>query len=261
VSRIEVAGAAAAVAHLDVSPLDADLDPYLLHPALLDGALQALLGLLADRQHQVEGVSFLPWRFGRVRLLAPFGRVPRRAQLRLTRIGVRSISAEIALFDNAGDLVAELADCWFRRVELTRRATADERALRVDLVPSPLIEPGISPVSDRCGAILSRLAAPVSQTGRGTNKPVAGRSDRLGRAPINARIVDPDAFSQSKNSPSPGSSHRPPADLPDPCVLERPGAAAEGRVGMVEASADLPDARGSWRLLLADAPTSWLSSP
>ena len=75
------------------------LDPYLLHPALLDGALQALFGLLTDRQHQIQGVGFLPWRFGRVRLPAPYGRVPRRALLRLTRTGVRSVSADIVLSD------------------------------------------------------------------------------------------------------------------------------------------------------------------
>jgi phthiocerol/phenolphthiocerol synthesis type-I polyketide synthase C len=258
VSRIEVAGAAAAVAHLDVSPLDADLDPYLLHPALLDGALQALLGLLADRQHQVEGVSFLPWRFGRVRLLAPFGRVPRRAQLRLTRIGVRSISAEIALFDNAGDLVAELADCWFRRVELTRRATADERALRVDLVPSPLIEPGISPVSDRCGAILSRLAA-AREPDRARHEQallldaliasVALRSMRgiveSGRLFTIEELTESGLLAPSSSGLA-GSLLR---------VLERFGAAAEaGSEWRLEASADLPDAEEVWRLLLADAP-------
>ena len=37
-----------------------------------------------------------------------------------------------------GDIVAELADCWFRRVELTRQRSVDERALRIDLVPAPL---------------------------------------------------------------------------------------------------------------------------
>ena len=46
-----------------------------MHPALLDGALQGLLGLFADRRGEMPGVSFLPWRFGRVRLAAPFARM------------------------------------------------------------------------------------------------------------------------------------------------------------------------------------------
>ncbi|HJU19416.1 MAG TPA: type I polyketide synthase, partial [Stellaceae bacterium] len=140
VSRIERSGPEAGVAHLDPAPIDEPLDPYLVHPALLDGALQGLLGLLADHRHRLQGVTFLPWRFGRVRLLAPFARVPRRAELRLKRVGIRSLSADVALFDESGAAVAELADCWFRRVDLNRRGAVDDRALRLDLVPMPLDE-------------------------------------------------------------------------------------------------------------------------
>src|SRR5439155_11604494 len=116
VRHIEIADPHSAVAYLDASPCEESFDSYasyLLHPALLDGALQGLLGLLADRHHQIHGVGFLPWRFGRVRLPAPFGRVPSCALVRLTRTGVRSISADIVLSDAAGAVVAELADCWF----------------------------------------------------------------------------------------------------------------------------------------------------
>ena len=147
----------APIAYLDPSPVCDDLGSYLLHPALLDGALQGLFGLLADRQHQMQGVGFLPWRFGHVRFSAPFGRAPRRARLRLTRIGVRSVSADIVLSDDAGDIVAELADCWFRRVELTRRRPVDERTLRVDLVPVPFSDPGPPGNLADFPAIFSRL--------------------------------------------------------------------------------------------------------
>ena len=54
-------------------------------------------------------------------------------------------------------MVVELSDCWFRRVELNRRRAADECALRVDLVPAPLSEPGPSDLVD-FEAILSRLS-------------------------------------------------------------------------------------------------------
>jgi len=79
VTCVEITGPDSAIAYLDPSPVGQELDSYLLHPALLDGALQGLFGLLADRRHQVQGVGFLPWRFGRVRLPAPPGRVPRQA--------------------------------------------------------------------------------------------------------------------------------------------------------------------------------------
>ena len=159
VSHVEITDELSAIAYLDPPPSGEALDSYLLHPALLDGALQALFGLLTDRQHQIQGVGFLPWRFGRVRLPAPYGRIPRRALLRLTRTGVRSVSADIVLSDGAGDIVAELADCWFRRVELTRQRSVDERALRIDLVPAALSQTGSPRTPYNLSATLSRLGA------------------------------------------------------------------------------------------------------
>src|SRR5207237_1571141 len=120
-------------------------------------ALQALLALIADRQGELKGVSFLPWRFGRVRLAAPFGRPPRQARVRVTRLGTRSASANIALFDDAGELVGELSDCWFRRVELTRRVAPEDSALRIDLVPAPLVEPASAAVLGQIEEIVAQL--------------------------------------------------------------------------------------------------------
>ena len=120
VTRIVLLGRDEAVAHLDSSVIAEPLERYLMHPALVDGALQGLLALIADHHADLEGASFLPWRFGRVRIAAPFGRPACCARLRVTRLGTRSASADIALFDAAGEIVGELSDCWFRRVELTR---------------------------------------------------------------------------------------------------------------------------------------------
>ena len=139
VSRIAVLAPDEAVVDLDPAGIEPPLDLYLIHPALLDGALQGLLALIAEAQPGLRGVSFLPWRFGRVRLSAPFapGAAP-RAHLKVTRLGTRSAAADITLFDANGVVIAELSECRFRRVELTRTAAIDERALRVDLVSAPL---------------------------------------------------------------------------------------------------------------------------
>src|SRR5438105_9710299 len=77
VTRIEILGPDEALAHLDPSAIGEPLDPYLIHPALLDGALQALLALIADAGVAAPGVSFLPWRFGRVRTTTQFEHGPR----------------------------------------------------------------------------------------------------------------------------------------------------------------------------------------
>lgn len=98
---------------------------YLLPPNLTDGALQGLLALAAGQLGSAAGV--LPWRFGRVRLYRPAGARPASARLRLTRIGPRSVRADIALLDGDGAIVAELLECWFVRVALGRAARSEDQ--------------------------------------------------------------------------------------------------------------------------------------
>ena len=110
-------------------------DPaFLVPPPLMDGALQGLLALAAGVLGEGDGV--LPWRFGRVRLLAPGGTVPAAARLHVTRVGPRSVRADIALLDAAGAAVVELLDCWFVRVALSRAAAPEDRLFHTALVPS-----------------------------------------------------------------------------------------------------------------------------
>jgi len=258
VSSIEIAGSDTALAHLDPSPIAEDVEPYLIHPALLDGALQALIGLLADGRDQVRGTSFLPWRFGRVRFLAPFGRLPRRARLRLTRVGVRSACADIALSDDDGDLVAELAECWFRRIELARGGSVDERALRVDLVPAPLTEHAAPLSLERIGAAFLRLAD--------AREPDPARRDQallldalIGSIALRSmtRIVDAGRSFTIGELVQTGVVAPASGEIAEWALrrLERFGAADEaGSVWQIGTTADLPEAEEIWRLLLADAP-------
>ncbi len=258
VSLIEITGPEAAVAHLDPSPVAGDFEPYLVHPALLDGALQALIGLLADGREEVRGKSFLPWRFGRVRFLAPFGRLPRRAELRLTRLGIRSVSADIALCDGDGDLVAELAECWFRRVELARGGAIEERAMRVDLVPAPLAEFASASVVERLATLILRLAD--------AREPDPARLEQalllealIGSIALRSmtRIVDIGRPFRIEELIETGLLAPASAEIAEWALrlLERFDAAFEtGSEWRIEAATVLPDVEEVWRLLLADAP-------
>lgn len=259
VSRIEIGDPHTAVAHLDPSCIEGDdLGSYLLHPAMLDGALQALLGLIVDRQPEIQRSTFLPWRFGRVRLLAPFGRLPRSARLRVTRIGIRAVSADIGLYDEAGRVVAELSDCWFRRIELSRRGPAEERALRVDLVPAPLCEISAPAALRRCGVALSRLAA--SRVPDPARQEQALLLDALiGSMALRSILHLADAERPftiaeliDKALLAPASSGLAECLLR---LLERFGVATEAAYEWrIESTADLPEVEEVWRLLLADAP-------
>ena len=234
VRRIELLGAGTRRWRNSIrSVIDEPLAPYIVHPALLDGALQGLLALIADRQAghsgDLAGASFLPWRFGRVRAPAPFGRVPHSARLRVTRVGTRSAAADIALFDEAGAIVAELSDCWFRRVELTRRAAPDEAALRVDLVPAPLGEDAAPAVLAAIADIVGPLAAIPDGRGRGAGRTeiAAGRADRLGTASRRCCASSmPRSRSRSTRSSKTARSPPMPRRFSAPA---RPAASASGR--------------------------------
>ncbi len=258
VDHIAIDGADGAVVALDPSPIGEPLDDYLLHPALLDGALQGLLGLLAGHGREEAGSGFLPWRFGRARLPAPFGRVASRARLRLTRIGVRSASADIALYDAAGAIVAEIEDCWLRRVDLGRRAAADGQMFHVDLVPAPRAEFAAPAVLEEAGAALAELAA--------SRKAEPQRHDQ---ALLLDALIGVAALPPLTGWATPGGSFTI-DELVDRAVvapasrgllecllatLERLGAARDSHgEWRLDPANDLPDAGEIWRRLLADAP-------
>jgi len=258
VTCVEITGPDSAIAYLDPSPVGQELDSYLLHPALLDGALQGLFGLLADRRHQVQGVGFLPWRFGRVRLPAPPGRVPRQARLRLTRIGVRSISADIVVSDDAGETVAELDDCWFRRVELTRRRPVDERTLRADLIPAPLCDLDPPGALADFPAILFQLAA-AREPSRVRQEQALLLDALVGSVAFGSleEVIEPGrTFALSELAQS-GQITSESVGIVEWLlqVLKRFGAASEtGSEWRLEPSHDLPDVSEVWRLLLSEAP-------
>jgi acyl transferase domain-containing protein len=259
VTRIELLGHDEALAHLDSSVIDEPLDRYLLHPALVDGALQALLALIADQHTDLEGVSFIPWRFGRVRIAAPFERPACHARLRVTRLGTRSASADIALFDATGEVVGELSDCWFRRVELTRRIAPEDSALRVDLIPAPLSEPAGAAVLGRTQEIVAELVNLPGDPAARNDEHALLLDALIASVALQSvvAIVDPDVPFTIEEVIEAG------AIAPDSSalfeyllrLLTRFGAASEvGRVWRLAEANDLPDIAEVWRLLLAEAP-------
>lgn len=110
---------------------------YLLPPPLLDGGLQAFLALLGRDIEGKSEFSLLPWRFTGVRLFAPFGRVPTQARLSVTTRGTRSACGTIAFYDVDGNAVADIAQCWFRRVRLSLRQSDAERSFHFALAAMP----------------------------------------------------------------------------------------------------------------------------
>lgn len=125
---------------------DAPGRPYRIHPALLDGALQAGAPLLTDPAGQ--GAAFLPSAIGAVRVWgepSTTGAVWVRERGRTPH----EVCWDITLTDDDGCLVAQLDGCRLRRVAGTRRmpVTVHETQLRAaphtdsPAAPSPLPSP------------------------------------------------------------------------------------------------------------------------
>jgi acyl transferase domain-containing protein len=89
---------------------------FLIHPARLDGALQGLLGLLADAPAQ-PGTGLVPVRIARL-VLRRGAEPPASAAIRLTERGSRSAAADLVLRDATGGAVAVLEGCSFLRIRL-----------------------------------------------------------------------------------------------------------------------------------------------
>src|SRR5262249_57343715 len=88
---------------------------------------------------------------------AGLGRRAGRGWLGLARVGPQSAAADSVLFDESGGVVADLFDCWSRRIELTRRGAPEDCALRLDLVPAPLSETAAPAILGRIGKIVAPL--------------------------------------------------------------------------------------------------------
>jgi acyl transferase domain-containing protein/NADPH:quinone reductase-like Zn-dependent oxidoreductase/NADP-dependent 3-hydroxy acid dehydrogenase YdfG/acyl carrier protein len=258
IRRIDLLGDGEALAELDPSVIGEPLDPYMIHPALLDGALQTLLALIAERGAVLEGVSFLPWRFGRARIAAPFGRAACRVRVRVTRLGTRSASADIALYDEAGTVIGEFTDCWFRRIELSRRGAPEDSALRIDLVPAPLaLEP--SPDVLQCpGEIIARrVGAPAD--GAGGEERALLFDALLAAVALQAvlTVVDAEVPFTVEDLTEAGAIGAGSGELLRALLglLARFGAASEdGAAWRVAGDNELPEIAEVWRLLLAEAP-------
>jgi acyl transferase domain-containing protein/NADPH:quinone reductase-like Zn-dependent oxidoreductase/acyl carrier protein len=256
--RVTIAADGSAVVDLDPSAVDEPIDQYMLHPTLLDGALQGLIALIAQHRRATTGVALLPWRFKRIRVLAPFGRVPCRARLRLTRVGVRSVSADVVLHDTSGHVVAELTECWLRRVDLNRRSSPDERAMRVDLDPLPLVESGGCGLSDRIAPIVEHHASSnAADNGRRDEAPLLDALiGTVGLAAFRRLGLSSSSFSLGQlvdaGRLSPASIGL--AEHLLKLLLRLGAASVTGSQWRLEPAEDLPVPAQIWRLLLADAP-------
>ncbi|MFT8245133.1 SDR family NAD(P)-dependent oxidoreductase [Roseomonas sp. BN140053] len=148
------AGARHARAELVLPPEAPGDAGFLLHPVRLDGALQALIGLLAPQvaEAAATGEALVPVRFERLvwrRDAAPAA----TAELTLLRAGERSAAAALVLRDASGSAVARAEGATLQRVRLGRAEDAAPTPFRLEDLPEadpalPAPEPALSTALD-----------------------------------------------------------------------------------------------------------------
>ncbi|NBN78351.1 SDR family NAD(P)-dependent oxidoreductase [Microvirga tunisiensis] len=119
---------------------------FALCPTLLDAGFHGLFALLSGVQEIPAQTSFLPIRFGALRLLAPEV-VPASVRIKVTKASPRSIEASFEYLDAEGQVVARLTQARFRAVRLGRETRQDDLAYRT--FATLLADAGrVAPVAD-----------------------------------------------------------------------------------------------------------------
>lgn len=217
----------------DAAPSDTG---FLLHPVRLDGALQGLIGLLAETPAEA-GTGLVPVRFTRLVLRCGAGPAV-TAGIRLTHRGQRGAAADLVLRDAAGMPLAVLEGCWLQRIRLPGHADPVAATFRTELLPA-LPGPNAEP-PERADLTAAIAAARARDLALDLTEPallLEGFCAAAAHAALSA-------------GPASGPYAR--ALLED---LAADGLAAPGAAGLRPVPApDLPPAVGIWRQVFLEQP-------
>ncbi|HEY0425856.1 MAG TPA: beta-ketoacyl synthase N-terminal-like domain-containing protein, partial [Rhodopila sp.] len=256
VRRVLASGSGRAVVELDHLGVDRVAEGYLVDPALVDGALQGLIGLAATRPSGREREAVLPWRFGRVRLLRSDGVRPVKAVLHLRQRGVRTLLADIALLDADDVVVMELLECWFATADFGAAPEPAERMTWTALVPSlrqpdGAIADWLDPVFD---AVAGAAATPETVILAEAMLALAARDAVAAGLQPNEHLLAPPADRRLAHMlhwlAQDGLAQR-------DAVAQRDGLAQrDGTCWRIAEATDLPRWQDVWRDLLFDVPAA-----
>lgn len=129
---------------------------FILHPVLLDGALQGLVALLGGAMG-AEGQSLVPVRIGRL-AARPGAAPPVLAEVALTRRGERFVAAALVLRDATGAAVAVAEDVWLQRIQVPGRGATEAHAFRLDPLPAAPLPAAPAPLDAQAALEAARAA-------------------------------------------------------------------------------------------------------
>ncbi|WP_020396424.1 type I polyketide synthase [Thiolinea disciformis] len=123
--------------------IQADLQTYHLHPALLDAGFQLLVDILAERIEQGQRQALIPIQIGR---LFYYGsrQAPTHIRVQLRQHSARSVVADFVLLDTDYQTVAELQACRFRAVQFASARIKEPANYSFTSIPKPLVASQLS---------------------------------------------------------------------------------------------------------------------
>ncbi|MGB0468442.1 MAG: SDR family NAD(P)-dependent oxidoreductase [Pontibacterium sp.] len=119
---------------------------YLLHPGILDSAIQLMIHFLSEELQQNSGTAFIPVRAGRILINRNASTQPTLVRLKLLRKAPHSLLTRLELFDEAGNAVAVLEELRLKAVRLFRDGSQETAFLNYHLTAVPALTDSLPPL-------------------------------------------------------------------------------------------------------------------
>ncbi|WP_337270264.1 SDR family NAD(P)-dependent oxidoreductase [Oryzifoliimicrobium ureilyticus] len=128
------------VVEVDLKSAQPPSHPYLaynLNPMSVDSAFHGLVALFGEFSGDRAGAPYIPVRFGAIRVGSRAMPIA-KARIEVERFSQNSLKARFRLFDAAGQEIAVLDDCRFRRTYLRRHHSLESVSFHYETIPSAL---------------------------------------------------------------------------------------------------------------------------
>ncbi|WP_299201275.1 type I polyketide synthase [uncultured Amphritea sp.] len=112
---------------------------YLLHPGILDSAIQLVVHFLIKELEQTSGTAFIPIRVDRITIDREIKKQPTLAHLKLLKKSSHSLLTRLELFDDLGACIAILEGVRFKSVRLYKSKHQKMAYLNYHLTPAPAL--------------------------------------------------------------------------------------------------------------------------
>nr|WP_265416024.1 SDR family NAD(P)-dependent oxidoreductase [Orrella marina] len=117
--------------------ISAEIGDYLLHPSLLDNSYQLIIHYLRDFVALDAGVTYVPTQMGEIIWYQQEDNVAHQVQVRILTRNPNSITAEFALFNRSGQIVANVREARFSAMHLKRQSSSALQYLKFQNIPAP----------------------------------------------------------------------------------------------------------------------------